>query len=58
MVRRFRRSAFDTPGMVGYHSFRPGAVAQLGERHNRTVEVRGSNPLSSINRTGKGDDGE
>jgi hypothetical protein len=25
-----------------------GAVAQLGERYNRTVEVRGSNPLSSI----------
>ena len=24
-----------------------GAVAQLGERDNRTVEVRGSNPLSS-----------
>ena len=24
-----------------------GAVAQLGERYNRTVEVRGSNPLSS-----------
>ncbi len=24
-----------------------GAVAQLGERCNRTAEVRGSNPLSS-----------
>ena len=24
-----------------------GAVAQLGERYNRTVEARGSNPLSS-----------
>jgi hypothetical protein len=24
-----------------------GAVAQMGERYNRTVEVRGSNPLSS-----------
>ena len=24
-----------------------GAVAQLGERDNRTVEVRGSSPLSS-----------
>jgi hypothetical protein len=24
-----------------------GAVAQLGERRNRTAEVRGSNPLSS-----------
>ncbi len=24
-----------------------GAVAQLGERYNRTVEVRGSSPLSS-----------
>jgi hypothetical protein len=27
---------------------RQGAVAQLGERYNRTVEVRGSSPLSSI----------
>jgi hypothetical protein len=26
---------------------RIGAVAQLGERRNRTAEVRGSNPLSS-----------
>ena len=26
-----------------------GAVAQLGERYNRTVEVRGSIPLSSTN---------
>ena len=25
-----------------------GAVAQLGERQNRTLEVRGSNPLGSI----------
>ena len=24
-----------------------GAVAQLGERRNRTAEVRGSNPLGS-----------
>ncbi len=29
-----------------------GAVAQLGERCNRTAEVRGSIPLSSIARTG------
>ena len=28
-------------------SFRHGAIAQLGERVNRTHEVRGSNPLSS-----------
>lgn len=27
---------------------RGGPVAQLGERYNRTVEVRGSNPLRSI----------
>jgi hypothetical protein len=27
-----------------------GAVAQLGERYNRTVEVRGSSPLSSTRR--------
>jgi hypothetical protein len=26
---------------------RGGAVAQLGERRNRTAEVRGSNPLGS-----------
>src|SRR6202045_5392885 len=26
-----------------------GAVAQLGERRNRTAEVRGSNPLGSTN---------
>ena len=26
-----------------------GGVAQLGERNNRTVEVRGSNPLTSTN---------
>ncbi len=29
----------------------PGDVAQLGERDNRTVEVRGSSPLISTNRT-------
>ena len=28
-----------------------GAVAQLGERRNRTAEVRGSNPLGSTNKT-------
>jgi hypothetical protein len=28
---------------------RSGAVAQMGERCNRTAEVRGSNPLSSTN---------
>ena len=27
--------------------FAIGPVAQLGERYNRTVEVRGSNPLRS-----------
>ena len=27
-----------------------GAVAQLGERRNRTAEVRGSNPLGSTSR--------
>ncbi len=30
---------------------RLGAVAQMGERCNRTAEVRGSNPLSSTNRS-------
>ena len=29
----------------------PGDVAQLGERDNRTVEVRGSSPLISTART-------
>jgi hypothetical protein len=29
---------------------RDGAVAQMGERCNRTAEVRGSIPLSSTNR--------
>lgn len=28
-----------------------GGVAQLGERDNRTVEVRGSSPLTSTKRT-------
>jgi hypothetical protein len=28
-----------------------GAVAQLGERRNRTAEVRGSNPLGSTKET-------
>jgi hypothetical protein len=31
----------------GYFARRAGAVAQLGERRNRTAEVRGSNPLGS-----------
>jgi hypothetical protein len=29
-----------------------GGVAQLGERDNRTVEARGSSPLTSTIRTG------
>jgi hypothetical protein len=33
--------------MAGFR--RGGAVAQLGERRNRTAEVRGSNPLGSTN---------
>src|SRR5713226_456703 len=33
------------PGMLSYTV--PGDVAQLGERDNRTVEVRGSSPLIS-----------
>ena len=28
-----------------------GAVAQMGERYNRTVEVRGSSPLSSTSQS-------
>ena len=31
-----------------------GGVAQLGERYNRTVEVRGSNPLTSTTENGAG----
>ncbi len=30
-----------------------GGVAQLGERNNRTVEVRGSSPLTSTNKLTK-----
>jgi hypothetical protein len=38
-----------TKGLVRLYSFvRGGAVAQLGERVNRTDEARGSNPLSSM----------
>ena len=34
----------------------PGDVAQLGERDNRTVEVRGSSPLiSTMYYTSKGE---
>src|SRR5205823_4624430 len=37
-------------------NFRYGAIAQLGERLDRTQEVSGSNPLSSIPRvTGRTD---
>ena len=32
-----------------------GAVAQLGERYNRTVEARGSSPLSSTDRLQRSD---
>ena len=40
---------FDNLTVLSYTTFSlaRGAVAQLGERYNRTVEVRGSNPLSS-----------
>ena len=40
---------FDSLRFLGYTSSCEawGAVAQLGERYNRTVEVRGSSPLSS-----------
>ena len=31
-----------------------GAVAQLGERQNRTLEVVGSNPISSTRKTAIG----
>ena len=35
------------PLPIWYHLTCPGDVAQLGERDNRTVEVRGSSPLIS-----------
>jgi hypothetical protein len=39
-------------GQPANASARPaGAVAQLGERRNRTAEVRGSNPLGSTKET-------
>jgi hypothetical protein len=37
---------------IWYHLFCQGDVAQLGERDNRTVEVRGSSPLISTQHTG------
>src|SRR5690606_6636242 len=36
----------------------PGPVAQLGERYNRTVEVRGSNPLRSMPDSGGMESGD
>jgi hypothetical protein len=39
--------AIDRHATQGLEGQRLGAVAQLGERCNRTAEVRGSNPLSS-----------
>jgi hypothetical protein len=39
-----------TPGVLGAGKGTEGAVAQLGERLDRTQEVRGSNPLSSTGR--------
>src|SRR5512133_2787288 len=38
----------DAPGGRTVVYAAPGAVAQLGERCNRTAEVRGSIPLSSM----------
>src|SRR5437867_10027925 len=35
------------PLLIWYHLTCSGDVAQLGERDNRTVEVRGSSPLIS-----------
>ena len=34
-----------------YNAKQQGPVAQLGERYNRTVEVKGSNPFRSIPQT-------
>ncbi len=38
---------FDNPALNCYTPQRRGCIAQLGERDNRTVEVRGSNPRAS-----------
>ncbi len=35
------------PRLTGIMPLVCGAVAQLGERYNRTVEAKGSNPFSS-----------
>jgi hypothetical protein len=37
------------PAPIGLIVPAAGAVAQMGERRNRTAEVRGSNPLGSTN---------
>ena len=39
---------FDSPPLKSYNSrCSGGPVAQLGERYNRTVEVKGSSPFRS-----------
>jgi hypothetical protein len=42
-----RGGRLDLEGALGSVPLPNGAVAQLGERCNRTAEVRGSNPLGS-----------
>ncbi len=46
-VNTFRRLC-EVPLLLFAGAYRVGAVAQLVERCNRTAEVRGSIPLSSI----------
>src|ERR1044071_3994077 len=52
--KRFARSALKLPKAaaqgLGYTALSPGAIAQLGERLDRTQEVAGSSPASSISR--------
>jgi hypothetical protein len=50
-------AALDNQSWLGYHIDAFGPVAQLGERYNRTVEVRGSSPLRSTSERVKTDRG-
>src|SRR6478736_4797461 len=47
IAEKLPAQAIDIHATQGLEGQRLGAVAQMGERCNRTAEVRGSNPLSS-----------
>ena len=40
-------------GALGAEAIQIGAIAQLGERYNGIVEVKGSSPFSSTRRDGR-----